>query len=170
MTPAIGQCQAWAATSAALFGFCLVVFGMSQLELVSRLPAAVARWLPAFRFFGPSPLSWDVLVVYRPVTGGSAGDWVALSAGKPAWWAALWCPERRIGKALVDSCRVFSRWLQTVVDSSDARLFPELRAYVLRDPVTRHADIVQILVFAQVSGGALHELVRFSIQNNGESS
>lgn len=131
------------------------------------------RFIPTFRFFGPRPLAWDIVLAYRGLaTDHLPSNWHAYGAFRYHWFSPVWSPERRIGKALTDHYR---RLFQILSASSrpprSAAQF--IIPLILDDPAMRGFDRIQV-VFLLVTNGVLEEapqaqeMLRFTIGFQGE--
>ncbi|TBE99681.1 hypothetical protein [Rhizobium ruizarguesonis] len=156
-----------------IFVFTCIIFAAGQFYWIGARLKQFQRFIPTFRFFGPRPLAWDVVLAYRGlVTGGGSSDWHAYGASRYHWFSPAWSPERRIGKALTDHYRRLFQILSAggrPPRSAAQFLIP----LILDDPAIQGFDRIQVAYYLVTSGmlkeaPQAQEMLRFTISAQGE--
>ena len=150
-----------------------MIFASGQFYWLGARMRKFQRFIPTFRFFGPRPLAWDVVLAYRGlVTNSVPSDWHAYGAVRYRGLSPVWSPERRVGKALTDHYRRLFQILSAGAcpPRSTAQFLIPL---ILEDPAIHDFDRIQVAYFL-VSSGVLkeapqaQEMLRFTINAQGE--
>lgn len=122
-----------------------LILAVCQFARIGRsFRGGYGRLLPQFRFFGPRPLAWDVVLAYRPLRTEPPAEWLVFGASAAKWHHSIWGPERRIGKALIDQYRRLASAASVYNEPGGTSFVGPLINLALKDPAIRGAREIQI--------------------------
>lgn len=131
-----------------MYFFLLIIFLGAQCIPTTNKHSFYTRWLPNFRFFGPAPLSSDIIIYYRALPYSDDCPWISTSPRISTSFAAMWNPFRRSSKAITDMHRQI---LYTICNkkSPNAEILPiEMKLYILTDPLIRSSASIDVRVYS----------------------
>jgi hypothetical protein len=85
--------------------FILTIIGQFQNKFVNDIRQKdLLNFLPAWYFFAPTPVTYNVFLVYRVAyEDGQSSVWQQVAFHEQRmWWHCIWNPKKRMNKAFFD--------------------------------------------------------------------
>ena len=157
-----------------LLAVIFVITCISQFQ--NKMVDNIRRWdlinfLPAWYFFAPRPITYDLHLLYRDeYTGGEISSWkeVAFSTQRK-WWHFVWNPKKRLNKSFFDIFKDLMDHLK--IDTKEEFVVMSLPYLLLLDFITNkeHAPFAQRTQFAIIrkeAGETEHQMLFVSFFHN----